>query len=922
MSNYISQPTNIDVNLFNHQLNSIYEMELLEKNKEIKESEFFTRKTTLGINADPTGFGKCFKKNTPILLFNGEIKKVQDIKTGDILFGDDSTPRKVLSLASGVEKMYRIHQRNFGFNDYIVNESHILSLKIKYTKRFFCDIDKCIIEYFDRKDLNYKQMIFDYNNISDEDLDNTQIHIYQIYNSLQIDNKLDIELKEYLKLPRKIKKKLRGYKNILEFEEQEIEIEPYVAGLFIGCGLIVTDGIMISNINTKVISYLINIFGEDKIRIEETSVLILDENNHLKEHLCLFKNSIPSKFIHNTINIRMKILAGIIDSCGICNNNNYLIYLNNLEITKQVLFLSRSLGFNSEMNKLINSHNNYVNYSIQILKVNSIPVLTYNVDYRNLKNKLHSRIKVIEEGEDNYYGFVIDGNRRFLLEDLTVVHNTLSMVSLITRDKMEWDIEKPYVYRKTISRSRGLVEDITLKKLQKYPTTLVLASQSIINQWKTEFEHSPLKVVIISNKKLIDIIEPKHYDVVIVTPTMYNNLVLSHRNYIWKRFIFDEPGQTRVPNMKLVYAGFYWFVTATPSEILYKYRNCRNNFITDIIIDMCPSGWNIESSFNRIMIKNDIEFVKESFNMPPIYNNYYKCHLPILNTLNNFVSKNINIMIQAGNIQGVINSLGGKQTCNIVELVKKKKLEEKEEIESKLRIYKIRNNESKIIKWNSKLERINKQVSELDTKFKNMLSQNCHICFLELNTPVLEYKCQNLFCAKCLLRWLENNNNCPLCRQEICTSELIYITKEEDGKEESKSDTYTDFSKSDMRIKTKIETVVDIIMSKEGKFLIFSEYNDTFKPICDTLTEYGISFSEVKGTYEMRIKNINRFKYEDLNVIFLNSNFNGAGLNLQEATDIILYHDMSENKKIQIIGRANRIGRKKPLYIHNLQVDI
>ena len=41
--------------------------------------------------------------------------------------GDDSTPRRVLSLARGRENMYWVRQNKGG--DYRVNESHILSLK-------------------------------------------------------------------------------------------------------------------------------------------------------------------------------------------------------------------------------------------------------------------------------------------------------------------------------------------------------------------------------------------------------------------------------------------------------------------------------------------------------------------------------------------------------------------------------------------------------------------------------------------------------------------------------------------------------------------------------------------------------------------------------------------------------------------------
>jgi len=79
------------------------------------------------IIAGRPSMGKCFGKGTPILMYSGEIKPVEEIQVGDLLMGNDSTPRKILSLARGQEKMYWIRQ-NKGM-DYRVNESHILSLK-------------------------------------------------------------------------------------------------------------------------------------------------------------------------------------------------------------------------------------------------------------------------------------------------------------------------------------------------------------------------------------------------------------------------------------------------------------------------------------------------------------------------------------------------------------------------------------------------------------------------------------------------------------------------------------------------------------------------------------------------------------------------------------------------------------------------
>jgi replicative DNA helicase len=84
-------------------------------------------KGDLVIIAARPAMGKCLGKGTNVLMYSGELKKVEDIEVGELLMGNDSTPRKVLSLARGREEMYWVRQ-NKGI-DYRVNKSHILSLK-------------------------------------------------------------------------------------------------------------------------------------------------------------------------------------------------------------------------------------------------------------------------------------------------------------------------------------------------------------------------------------------------------------------------------------------------------------------------------------------------------------------------------------------------------------------------------------------------------------------------------------------------------------------------------------------------------------------------------------------------------------------------------------------------------------------------
>ena len=124
---------------------------------------------------------------------------------------------------------------------------------------------------------------------------------------------------------------------------------------------------------------------------------------------------------------------------------------------------------------------------------------------------------------------------------------------------------------------------------------------------------------------------------------------------------------------------------------------------------------------------------------------------------------------------------------------------------------------------------------------------------------------------------------------------LDYITVIRDGNDiESKRGEVDEEKKM-----TKPETIVNIIKNKpEGKFIIFSSFDQTFEQIHLTLLENNIKFKLIKGTTQQIQKTIDDYKTGDLQVLFLNSKFNGSGINLQETTDIIIYHEMK-------IGRAH-----------------
>jgi SNF2 family DNA or RNA helicase len=499
--------------------------------------------------------------------------------------------------------------------------------------------------------------------------------------------------------------------------------------------------------------------------------------------------------------------------------------------------------------------------------------------------------------------------------DISGYGKTYSMIGLVSRDKMEWDMKIPFVNETVTVESNGLVKIRKIERFNKLPCTLILVSSSIINQWQNELENTTLSFTSIKTKKDIENVIIENHDIVLVIPSMYNNLVKSYSKYVWKRFIFDEPGHLRVSGMKDIKAGFFWFITSNPNSIIPYHQSCRGSMMFKIITNNNSNTF--EEQFKDVIIKNDEDFIKSSFLMPKTnYKDYY-CFQPIFNVINGMVNPVIQKMIDTGNIEGAISSLGGSKTRNIVELVKRKKWEEIEVVKSHINIHTIKNNTKRIEHYNSLLKNLEHDLTIIDERFSNIMSnQNCHICMNNMSKVIMEPNCQNLFCGECLLKWLLKNNTCPLCRCEIVLSDLIYIENDKEPK-------YNTNNVVNNPILMKTDQIIKIIESKkDGKFLVFSDFEGSFKPICKNLEKNNIKFIILKGDPTNRSKIIDEYKNGEVNVIFLNSTIDSAGINLQETTDIILYHEMNSINKNQIVARAERIGRTEELTIHQLLVHI
>jgi SNF2 family DNA or RNA helicase len=546
--------------------------------------------------------------------------------------------------------------------------------------------------------------------------------------------------------------------------------------------------------------------------------------------------------------------------------------------------------------------------------------------------------------------------------DMPGYGKTLSWLSLVARDKMDWDMSTDFKYQETVCRGSGstydLVQTITLKKLN---STLLIASTSLVGQWEKEIARTRLSCFVCTTRKKIVEVEPNQYDIVIVTPTMYNALIDRFQDYAWKRFGFDEAASTKITSMKTVYAGFYWFITAT-FPALDKITGRAHHFLKTVFKYMDLS------IFNMMLIKNSNMYAASSFSMPKTVRVKHACReSSVAQLLSSILDDESKSMVMAGDVDGAIRHInGGIQEHNLVEVVLEKKYDELQKAQDHLRDAKksntrksTRETREAVEKWTHKIEEIENVIKVIKERFNDALEGDCIICQDKLREPVLLSCCQNIYCKQCVSQLVNHSHStprCPMCRTDIVPQNIVVITGFGDIKklekraqkgakramaesEESESDNESEEEEVKKLVKkpvkgkteekelwgphevmSKPDTVAYILQRKpHGKFIVFSSHDKTFDLIRAKFRDIGIKCAEVRGTKAVRERNIQQYTEGDINVLFLNARFNGAGINLQNTTDIILYHKLPQHLLTQVEGRAKRIGRSQELTVHELE---
>tara|TARA_Y100000389_G_scaffold83399_1_gene79966 strand:- start:14433 stop:16193 length:1761 start_codon:yes stop_codon:yes gene_type:complete len=517
-----------------------------------------------------------------------------------------------------------------------------------------------------------------------------------------------------------------------------------------------------------------------------------------------------------------------------------------------------------------------------------------------------------------------------LLGDIVGYGKTLSALSIIaSSDIKNFKISDEYI--KTYFSSKKSYNSMIVKStfhdipnLSSYiQSTLVIVPRGpVYLQWENTLEtQTKLKYLAIENLKSIKkLMKPtsqniqevidyfNSFDLILIKNTNLKQFFDYFRfetGFIrkWARIMIDEVHDilNTLPTFEYL---FMWMISGTYN--LISNRNLSNMAnLRDII----------HNELSHILVKGNPEYVRKSFDIPPYKEIKYYCKLAsCLSALRSFLSQNVIDRLNTSDLSGAVREMGGTSatvecmigilTHNLTRNIHNKKCEI-----THIQSLQLSESErqSRLISLQQQLLQLENNLNDLKTRLIQIDTRICSICMDTIQNPIV-LNCTHYFCSICLFQWLKNKTTCPECRSVIDNKNLISI--DNDANDTSHTNREKKLSKED--------TLINILNSKDGKFLIFTKLDNSFSGVKYILNRHDISYAEIKGTTNCMRNILERFRNGSLKVILLNTIYAGSGIDISFATDVILYHNLGIESTTQAIARAQRYGRTTSLTVHQL----
>ena len=480
---------------------------------------------------------------------------------------------------------------------------------------------------------------------------------------------------------------------------------------------------------------------------------------------------------------------------------------------------------------------------------------------------------------------------------------------------------------------------------------LAIVPHNICPQWETYIkEHTTLNTVIVKRTKDCDYDQPNFIakifgaDLILVSATMLKKFMAAlgakgpiFDRVVWSRLFVDEADSisctTRYGD---ICARFTWFISASWLNMLFPsgIHSYTMSSLPDDLRPILGSGvisgissqygfiYNTLSDtravpFSYLLARNSDAWIESSLKTPTIIHESIICKAPAnLSILSGFISPAAMEALHAGDTTGAIEALGLKTASKetLVERVTaglrgdlaqaERLLEFKKTMEYSTPAVKL----LAIEKAEQKVSRLREQLISLETRIFGVTQDVCPVCYDTLRTATLTPCCRQSFCLSCLCECIASKPSCPMCRTTIgSVSELLVVG----------SDSVEVVIEGPP---TKGAALLELLQNStaDQRFLVFSAHEASFKGLRELLSARGIRCELLSGSGARVERLRNQFRDGTIRVLCMNARHVGAGINLEAATHVVLYHRMNTELEKQVIGRAVRFERSADLKIVHL----
>lgn len=472
---------------------------------------------------------------------------------------------------------------------------------------------------------------------------------------------------------------------------------------------------------------------------------------------------------------------------------------------------------------------------------------------------------------------------------------------------------------------------VSKKCVNHIPTTVIIVPVSLCDQWMTYISNFTSFTCLLI-RKMKDLTnykskaEENNVDIILLSNKLYQTFTteFSHKNFA--RVVFDEVDSIDIPNTNKINAGFYWLVTASLTNIVCA-RRSNKGFLTDIL-KMNQSTYN-----DFLYIKNNDEHVDLSLQLSSPIENIIECKVNrILKIIGNIIPHRIQQMISAGDICGALDELNifNDTSDNILQIVTESYQRQLQNENLKLEmhertIFTRPEEKEKAVKESQKI------ISGLENKIKMIKNrieeENIDpITYDTIIDPVITKCCQNKFDARSIFTYINYQNksliSCPLCK--FTPFSIQHIIKLIDSNQvKDINDSVSDnswVSKNHNKLENLGYLYDNSMIKNTDKILLMTQYNNHLfdKEIGEMLTSKNVKWLSVQTPGARISKFVDKYKTNQINCLILNANYYGAGLNLEMTDHLIFLHKMPSVIELQVLGRAQRIGRKNTLHVWKL----